>query len=263
MIDDFNPTEFRPDPFADIVFEPARHFNNERFEFTGPPETLDWDDASPRGGGAFDIAPDDWFDSGSPTVGKDHLGPQFSIYADDGATELPPVDVYGERDMTLEEIDAIIAAYNAANSSTTSSTGAGSSTQSLGPDLSIYDCQHLANLEAQTRSNMEAARNLAIGLLNITSPFQGEHLFDEIWGAFENLNNQGLYDPYDPVGTMSRVFGQTVSGTDLIDLSMLGIATNVTITAYQLFMVQSAFAAQLRLDRIDEEQARRGGGCGG
>jgi hypothetical protein len=262
MIDDFAPVQLHADPFSDFAHD-GPQTGRPIFLTTASPEILLWDDAAPSGGGGFHIAPDDWFDPGLSDNPKGDLEPQFSVY--DGTTTLPPVDVEGERDMTLEEIDAIIAAYNAANSNGGSSGtggGSGSTTQSLGPDLTIYDCEHLANLEEQIRNNMEAARSLAVGLLNLTAPFQGDDLFDEIWNVFENLNDQGLYDSGDPWGTMSRVAGQTVSGTDLIDLSMLGIATNVTITAYQLFMVQSAFAYQLNLDRIDAEQARRGGGCG-
>lgn len=125
-----------------------------------------------------------------------------------------------------------------------------------------HTCEHLANLEAEIRENRDNARNLAIGLLAITNPFQGEASFNELWAAFVQLNDDGLYDSNDPFGTMARIVGQNVDALDLMAMTPLELGLNFTITTYQLFMVQSAFAYQANLDRIDEEQARRGG-CGG
>ncbi len=215
-------------------------------------------------GDTFTLAEDEFVFGGPATghggkAGANELQPMF------GDTELPPI--ISRRELTDQEIDAIMAMYNAANTNVGTGTGGGSSgppaaTQSLGPDLTIYTCEHLANLEAELRENRANARSAAIAILNITNPFQGEASFNELWAAFVQLKQDGLYNPNDPLGTMAQIAGQTVEALDLLAMTPLELGLNFTITTYQLFMVQSAFAYQANLDRIDEEQARRGG-CGG
>jgi hypothetical protein len=221
-----------------------------------------WEDAVLPSGGTF-VLLDDGF-AATPDKTKGEFGPLAFANDDGGVVTLPPGDSVG-REMTDAEIEAIIDGYIVTNSSGGGSGnggGGGTPSQNLGPDLTIYDCQHLANLEEQILNSRDGFRALAISALSLSNPFQGEQVFNDILSGFQALHDQGLYTGSNLFSTLATIGGQNYTVLDFIDLSVLGVASNVTVAVVELLLVQSYFSAQLNLDRIDAEQARRGVSCG-
>ena len=263
MLDDayHHPAEgpaFDPGAFMTSTFSLSELFGSTA-------EEIVWDASPPHDDeGGYTVSDDGYILDDTFFEGKDP-GPEILFGpGDDGPYELPPVDSVS--DLSQEELDRILSSYFASIGSPPinggGGSGAGNSTDSLGPDLSLYSCETLAHHEANARRDQANARSMAVSSFAFSDPFQGEGIYNDIWAAFEALHAQGLYRPEDPFGTLSRVFGQTVDIMDLLDLSAAGIARNTTVSVVQLLLVQSAFAYKLQIDRIDAEQARRGGQCG-
>jgi len=133
--------------------------------------------------------------------------------------------------------------------------------QSLGPDLRIYNCAMLAQKEADIRASQSALREAVVISLNVTEWGNGRDVYNELYARFQELEDQGRYDPQNPAANAAQVAGQSFGGSDLISMTLRGIGINLTITGTQLNLIQSTFAMQQNLERIDAEQARRGG-CG-
>lgn len=137
--------------------------------------------------------------------------------------------------------------------------GGTSGTQTLGPDLSIYNCAMLADLEQRITDSFEFFRASAASILGATTLRDGLTVFNEIYQALEDLVARGLYDPDNPFGNAARSYAETGNPTNALSTSLrtMGIA----LDSAAMWFVESAFRAQQNLERINAEQARRSG-CG-
>ena len=195
----------------------------------------------------------------------DDFGPMFGEGEgegdDDGAHELDEVVVTGRRVEGFPTALQITIGGAFELPSIEVGGGGTSGTQTLGPNLSIYNCAMLAHLEQRYTDSFEFFRTSAATILGATTLHNGLTVFNEIYQAFEDLDARGLYDPYDPVGNILRVYAETGNATNALSTSLRTMGITLALDSSAMSFVESAFRAQQNLERINAEQARRSG-CG-
>lgn len=164
--------------------------------------------------------------------------------------------------MTDAEIEDIINSLPTGPGTGPSTGGGGVAPHSLGPNLTIYNCAMLSQLEGSARDAMANFRLLGIPALAGSHQGNGEVLFGEYWNAFQDIDARDLWDPQNPFGNVSRVYAETGNGQNQLSTSLLSLGFGLALDWGAIELVQSAYAAFKQIQRIDAEQARRGS-CGG
>jgi hypothetical protein len=203
------------------------------------------------------------------TPAKGDLGPMFiegegegeDEGDDDGAHELDEVVVTGRRVEGFPTAVQVTIGDFFELPPIEVGGGGTSGTQTLGPDLSIYNCAMLADLEQRITDSFEFFRASAASILGATTLSDGLTVFNEIYQAFEDLEARGLYDPDNPFGNIARVYAETGNATNALSTSLRTMGITLALDSVAMSFVESAFRAQQNLERINAEQARRSG-CG-
>jgi hypothetical protein len=205
-----------------------------------------------------------------PNKTNANLGPQFfgegEAPPDNGAFELPPVEVQGRRIMSDELIQQIIDDYNDIN--VILPIGGGGSGNSAPPPahlppLESLSCEDLAFLEQEREGRIERGRSLSISGLSATSDyFRGESAFQGIYDAFARLDESGAYNEGNVIANVWSVFQEMRDPFSLLATSLRSIGIGLGIEYAIISLVEGVYRAQRELDQIREEQASRNG-CGG
>jgi hypothetical protein len=180
---------------------------------------------------------------------------------DGGAHELDEVDVTGSRIVRFPTAVQVTMGDVFELPPVEVGGGGISASQSLGPDLSIYNCAMLANLEQRITDAFEFFRASAASILGATTHHDGLTVFNQIYEAFEDLDERGLYGPDNPVGNVTRIYAETGNATNALSTNLRTMGITLALDSAAMWFVESAFRAQQNLERINAEQARRSG-CG-
>lgn len=207
---------------------------------------------------------------GQPDKTDASLEPQFfgEGAPDDGADELPPVDIQGRRFMSDELIQQIIDDYNVSNTNLPTGGGGGGSGNGAAPPahlppLDTLSCEDLAFLEQERERKVEQGRQFAVSGLSATSDyFRGEAAYQGIYDAFARLDQSGQYDEGNAIVNVWSVFQEMRDASSLLATSLRSIGIGVGIEYALLSIIEGVYRAQQELDEINQEQASRNG-CGG